>query len=96
MDKNLSAIVSRAVKLIQQDKNRNIRHNKGRPNLLPPDLNQKTPDNLILSVAIQYQNNHGILVTSDNLLAIKAKNVLDLNVMSLQEFKSKFDQPIIM
>jgi rRNA-processing protein FCF1 len=92
MDKNLSVIVSRAVKLIQQDKNRNIRHNKGRPKLLPADLNQKTPDNLILSVAIQYQNNHGILVTSDNLLAVKAKNVLDLNVMNLQEFKSKFDQ----
>ena len=94
MDKNLSAIVSRAVKLIQQDKNRNIRHNKGRPKLLPPDLNQKTPDNLILSVAIQYQNNHGVLVTSDNLLAVKAKNVLDLTVMNLQEFKTKFDQSI--
>jgi len=92
MDKNLSGIVSRAVKLIQQDKNRNIRHNKGRPKLLPPDLNQKTPDNLILSVAIQYQNNHGVLVTSDNLLAVKAQNVLDLTVMNLQEFKSKFDQ----
>jgi len=94
MDKNLSAIVSRAVKLIQQDKNRNIRHNKGRPKLLPADLNQKTPDNLILSVAVQYQNNHGILVTSDNLLAVKAKNVLDITVMNLQEFKSKFDQSI--
>jgi hypothetical protein len=94
MDKNLSSIVSRAVKLIQQDKNKNIRHNKGRPKLLPADLNQKTPDNLILSVAIQYQNNHGIMVTSDNLLAVKAKNVLDLNVMNLQEFKSKFDQSI--
>lgn len=94
MDKNLSAIVSRAVKLIQQDKNRNIRHNKGRPKLLPPDLNQKTPDNLILSVAIQYQNNHGVLVTSDNLLAVKAQNVLDLTVMNLQEFKTKFDQSL--
>ena len=94
MDKYLSAIVSRAVKLIQQDKNRNIRHSKGRPKLLPPDLNQKTPDNLILSVAIQYQNNHGVLVTSDNLLAVKAKNVLDLTVMNLQEFKTKFDQSL--
>jgi rRNA-processing protein FCF1 len=92
MDKNLSAIVSRAVKLIQQDKNRNIRHNKGRPKLLPADLNQKTPDNLILSVAVQYQSNHGILVTSDNLLAVKAKNVLGLIVMNLHEFRSKFDQ----
>jgi len=94
MDKNLSAIVSRAVKIIQQDKNRNIRHNKGRPKLLPPDLNQKTPDNLILSVAIQYHNNHGILITSDNLLSVKAQNVLDLKVMNLQEFKTKFDQSI--
>lgn len=94
MDKNLSAIISRAVKLIQQDKNRNIRHNKGRPNLLPADLNQKSPDNLILSVAVQYQNNHGILVTSDKLLSVKAKNVLDLTVMNLQDFKSKFDQSI--
>lgn len=94
LDKNLSAIVSRAVKLIQQDKNRNIRHNKGRPKLLPPDLNQKTPDNLILSVAIQYQHNYGVLVTSDNLLAVKAQNVLDLTVMNLQEFKTKFDQSL--
>jgi hypothetical protein len=94
MDKNLSAIVSRAVKIIQQDKNRNIRHNKGRPKLLPPDLNQKTPDNLILSVAVQYHNNHGILITSDNLLSVKAQNVLDLKVMNLQEFKTKFDQSI--
>jgi rRNA-processing protein FCF1 len=94
MDENLSAAVSRVVKLIQQDKNRNIRHNKGRPKLLPPDLNQKTPDNLILSVAIQYQNNHGVLVTSDSLLAVKAQNVLDLTVMNLQEFKTKFDQSL--
>ena len=94
MDKNLSAIVSRAVEIIQQDKNRNIKHNKGRPKLLPYDLNQKTPDNLILSVAVQYLKNHGILITSDNLLALKAQNLLDLKVMNMQDFKAKFDQSI--
>jgi hypothetical protein len=49
---------------------------------------------LILSVALQYRHNHGILITSDNLLTVKAQNILELEVMNIQDFKAKFDQSI--
>jgi DNA replication ATP-dependent helicase Dna2 len=46
--------------------------------LLPNDFNKRSPDNMILSVALKFKNENPIILTSDNGLQIKAKG-LSLN-----------------
>lgn len=92
-NKELSGIVSKAKKILQQDKNRNIKHKSGKLKLLPIDLIAKKEHKLILSVAIQYIDNFGILVTSDNSLFEIAKSIPNMQVMNLSDFKKKFDPP---
>ena len=52
---------------------------------LPRDFDHRSPDNMILSVALRYKENNPILLTSDNGLQIKAKG-LGIQVMSLKNF----------
>lgn len=53
--------------------------------LLPNDFNKKSPDNLILSVALKFKNANPIMLTSDNGLQIKAKG-LNISTIGLKEF----------
>ena len=53
--------------------------------LLPDDFNKKSPDNMILTVALKYKNENPILLTSDNGLQIKAKG-LKIATITLKEF----------
>ena len=53
--------------------------------LLPIDFNKKSPDNLILSVALKYKSENPILLTSDNGLQIKAKG-LGVTTITLKDF----------
>jgi predicted ribonuclease YlaK len=53
--------------------------------LLPDDFNKKSPDNLILSVALKFINANPIMLTSDNGLQIKAKG-LNISTIALKEF----------
>ena len=53
--------------------------------LLPNDFNKKSPDNLILSVALKFKGENPILLTSDNGLQVKAKG-LNITTISLKDF----------
>ncbi len=53
--------------------------------LLPNDFNKKSPDNMILSVALKFKSENPILLTSDNGLQIKCKG-LGIKTISLKEF----------
>jgi rRNA-processing protein FCF1 len=53
--------------------------------LLPNDFNKKSPDNLILSVALKFNDGNPIVLTSDNGLQIKAKG-LGLSTIKLIDF----------
>ena len=53
--------------------------------LLPDDFNKKSPDNMILSVALRYKDDNHIVLTSDNGLQIKSKG-LGLTTISLKDF----------
>ena len=52
---------------------------------LPKDFDYRSPDNMILSVALRYKENKPILLTSDNRLQIKAKG-LGISTISLRDF----------
>lgn len=58
------------------------------PSLLPEDYDKKSPDNLILSVALKYKGENPIILTSDNGLQLKAK-ILKIKTISLKNLLRK-------
>jgi len=78
--------VQKALRLINDNMNkRDIKMETADISLLPNDFNKKSPDNLILSVALKFNNENPILLTSDNGLQIKAKG-LRITTITLKEF----------
>ncbi len=78
--------VQKALRLINEGiDTRGIKMEIADVSLLPNDFNKKSPDNLILSVALKFKNENPILLTSDNGLQIKAKG-LGLTTISLKEY----------
>ena len=53
--------------------------------LLPDDFDKRSPDNLILSVALKYKHENPIILTSDNGLQLKAK-ILKISTISLKDY----------
>ena len=51
--------------------------------LLPEDFDKRSPDNMILSVALKYKGENPIVLTSDNGLQLKSK-ALGLSTISLK------------
>jgi rRNA-processing protein FCF1 len=78
--------VQKALKSINTNiDKRDIRMDTADLSLLPKDLNKKSPDNFILSVALKYKQENPILLTSDNGLQIKAKG-FNITTITLKEF----------
>lgn len=78
--------VQKALKLINDNLGkRDIKMETADFSLLPHDFNKKSPDNLILSVALKHTNENPIMLTSDNGLQIKSKG-LNLTTITLKEF----------
>lgn len=78
--------VQKALRLINNSiSKRNITMDTADLSLLPIDFNKKSPDNLILSVALKYKNENPIMLTSDNGLQIKAKG-LNITTINLRDF----------
>lgn len=67
---------------------RDIRMELSDVSLLPKDFDKRSPDNMILSVALKYKSGNPILLTSDNGLQLKAKG-LGITTLSLKTFLSK-------
>ena len=53
--------------------------------LLPDDFDKRSPDNMILSVALKYKEQNPIMLTSDNGLQLKSK-ILGISTISLKAF----------
>jgi rRNA-processing protein FCF1 len=85
-DKAQEAI--RSIHKHQQDKN--IRFNTSKLDNLPSDFNKKSPDNIILSVALQYLKRNPILLTNDKGMNIKAKT-LGIPAKTINELKAILD-----
>jgi len=81
-DKAQNAI--RSIYKHQQDKN--IRFNTSKLDNLPSDFDKRSPDNIILSVALQYLKKNPILLTNDKGMNIKAKT-LEIPAKTIAELK---------
>lgn len=53
--------------------------------LLPDDYDKRSPDNMILSVALKYKDDNPIMLTSDNGLQLKSK-IMGISTISLKNF----------
>lgn len=71
----------------KHQKNRNISFNTSKVDNLPDDLNKKSPDNMILSVALQYKKRNPILLTNDKGLQIKSE-MLEIPAKTITELTS--------
>lgn len=89
--KNKSETKEKAQEAIREirkhQKKRNISFNTSKVDNLPDDLNKKSPDNMILSVALQYQKRNPILLTNDKGLQIKAE-MLEIPAKTITELTS--------
>lgn len=56
--------------------------------LLPEDFDRRSPDNMILSVALKYKDENPIMLTSDNGLQLKSK-IFGISTVSLSDFLKK-------
>lgn len=78
--------VNKALSSINKALNRlNISFEVANTQLLPADFNRRSPDNMILSVALKYKDSKPTLLTSDNGLQIKCKG-LGITTISLKDF----------
>jgi|GEM_PF-1263535 len=71
-DESLRPAVAHATRLLREIPTVRIEFCEGDLSLLSPDYRNKG-DNLILSVAVKFKKHRPILLTNDNLLALKAK-----------------------
>lgn len=81
--------VQKALKSLNQNINkRDLRMEVSDLSLLPIDFSKRSPDNLILTVALKFNKENPILLTSDNGLQLKAKG-LKITTITLKEFLSQ-------
>ena len=86
LDNDGKSRVQKALKSINRNiDERDLKMEIADVSLLPIDFNKRSPDNLILSVALKFKDENPILLTSDIGLQIKAKG-LNMTTISLKDF----------
>ena len=75
----------KALRLLNNENNHEIIYEFADSSLLPEDFDKRSPDNLILSVALKYKNDNPIMLTSDNGLQLKCK-IFKIATISLKNF----------
>lgn len=74
-----------ALRLLNRENSRKIIFETADASLLPPDYDRRSPDNLILSVALKYKDENPIMMTSDNGFQLKCK-ALGITTITLKAF----------
>lgn len=75
----------KALRILNTNNTHNIIYEFADTSLLPEDFDKRSPDNMILSVALKYKNENPIMLTSDNGLQLKSK-ILCITTISLKKF----------
>ncbi len=79
----------KALRLLNSDLNHEVIYEFADTSLLPDDFDKRSPDNMILSVALKYKDENPIMLTSDNGLQLKSK-IFNISTISLKNFLKKF------
>lgn len=75
----------KALRALNNENSRAILYEFADVSLLPADFDKRSPDNMILSVALKYKEENPIMLTSDNGLQLKSK-ILGISTISLRNF----------
>lgn len=75
----------KALRCLNNISGRKVIYELADTSLLPDDFDKRSPDNMILSVALKYKNENPIMLTSDNGLQLKSK-ILKISTISLKNF----------
>lgn len=75
----------KALWLLNSEKVHQIIYEFADTSLLPDDFDKRSPDNMILSVALKYKAENPIMLTSDNGLQLKSK-IFGIATISLRNF----------
>lgn len=75
----------KALRLLNNESSHQVIYEFADTSLLPDDLDKRSPDNMILSVALKYKSENPIMLTSDNGLQLKSK-ILGISTISLKNF----------
>ena len=75
----------KALRLLNSERDHEFIYELADTSLLPEDFDKRSPDNMILSVALKYKNDNPIMLTSDNGLQLKCK-ILGIATVSLRNF----------
>lgn len=79
----------KALRILNNENSRDIIYEFADVSLLPDDFDKRSPDNMILSVALKYKGENPIMLTSDNGLQLKSK-ILGITTISLKSFLKKY------
>ena len=75
----------KALRILNGNPNHEIIYEFADTSLLPEDFDKRSPDNMILSVALKYKSENPIMLTSDNGLQLKSK-IFNMSTISLKNF----------
>lgn len=75
----------KALRNLNNISNREVIYEFADTSLLPDDFDKRSPDNMILSVALKYRDENPIMLTSDNGLQLKSK-IFNISTISLKNF----------
>ncbi|AVM57961.1 hypothetical protein C3V43_09485 [Bacteroides heparinolyticus] len=85
LDEQKKKNAEKALRLLNIEKNHELFYEFDDTSLLPEDFDKKSPDNMIMSVALKYKSENPIMLTSDNGLQLKCK-ILGIATVSLRNF----------
>lgn len=75
----------KALRYLNNESSHEIIYEFADTSLLPDDFDKRSPDNLIVSVALKYKDQNPIMLTSDNGLQLKSK-IMGIATVSLKNF----------
>ena len=79
----------KALRILNGDPGHEVIYEFADTSLLPDDFDKRSPDNMILSVALKYKDENPIMLTSDNGLQLKSK-IFKISTISLKNFLRKY------
>ena len=85
LDEQKKKNAEKALWQLNNEKAHEIIYEFANTSLLPEDFDKRSPDNMILSVALKYKDDNPIMLTSDNGLQLKCK-IFNIATVSLKNF----------
>lgn len=85
LDEQKKKNAEKALWQLNNEKTHELLYEFADTSLLPDDFDKRSPDNMILSVALKYREDNPIMLTSDNGLQLKCK-IFNIATVSLRNF----------